>query len=72
MTQVPEMFGSRVFDVFNVLFMLLLMIVTLYPFLYVLFASLSFGNIIDAAPTAEQKAGYLKIFTDAGLDCTVH
>ena len=33
--------GSRVFDFFNVLFMLLLMIVTLYPFLYVLFASLS-------------------------------
>ncbi len=25
-----------------------------------------------AAPTAEQKAGYRKIFTDAGLDCTVH
>ena len=25
-----------------------------------------------AAPTAEQKAAYLKIFTDAGLDCAVH
>ena len=25
-----------------------------------------------AAPTAEMKAAYLKIFTDAGLDCAVH
>ena len=33
--------GSRVFDGLNWLFMLLLMIITLYPFLYVLFASLS-------------------------------
>ncbi len=33
--------GSRIFDICNVIFMLLLMIVTLYPFLYVLFASLS-------------------------------
>ena len=33
--------GSKVFDVVNVLFMLFLMIITLYPFLYVLFASLS-------------------------------
>ena len=33
--------GSRVFDTFNVVFMLFLMIITLYPFLYVLFASLS-------------------------------
>lgn len=33
--------GSKVFDTANVIFMVLLMIVTLYPFLYVLFASLS-------------------------------
>jgi len=33
--------SSRIFDFFNVLFMLALVIVTLYPFLYVLFASLS-------------------------------
>ncbi|MBQ7655419.1 MAG: carbohydrate ABC transporter permease [Clostridia bacterium] len=33
--------GSKVFDVCNVIFMLLMMIITLYPFLYVLFASLS-------------------------------
>lgn len=33
--------GSKIFDILNVFFMLLLMIVTLYPFLYVLFASFS-------------------------------
>ena len=33
--------GSKIFNACNVLFMLLLMAVTIYPFLYVLFASLS-------------------------------
>ena len=33
--------GSRIFDTINVLAMLLLMLVTVYPFLYVLWASLS-------------------------------
>lgn len=33
--------GSKVFDAANIVFMVLLMIITLYPFLYVLFASLS-------------------------------
>ncbi len=33
--------GSRIFDTVNIVFMLLLMIITLYPFLYVLFASFS-------------------------------
>lgn len=33
--------GSAVFDVFNTIFMLLLVIITLYPFLHVLFASFS-------------------------------
>ena len=33
--------GSKVFDVINVILMLLLMVLTLYPFLYVVFASLS-------------------------------
>jgi putative aldouronate transport system permease protein len=32
---------SRVFDTFNVLFLLFLMLITLYPLLYVLFASVS-------------------------------
>ena len=33
--------GSKIFDVCNVIFMLLLMVITLYPFLYVFFASMS-------------------------------
>ena len=33
--------GRKVFNAFNILFMIILMILTLYPFLYVLFASLS-------------------------------
>ena len=33
--------GSKVFDLLNILFMLFLVTITLYPFLYVLFASLS-------------------------------
>ena len=33
--------GSRIFDFCNVVYMLLLMIITIYPFLYVLYASLS-------------------------------
>ena len=33
--------GGKVFDVFNVFLMLFLMVVTLYPFVYVLFASMS-------------------------------
>ena len=33
--------GSKVFNACNILFMMILMILTLYPFLYVLFASLS-------------------------------
>jgi putative aldouronate transport system permease protein len=33
--------GEKVFDIFNVMFLLILMIITLYPFLYVIFASLS-------------------------------
>ena len=33
--------GSKIFDICNILFMLCLMIITLYPLLYVVFASLS-------------------------------
>ena len=33
--------GSKIFDVCNITFMVLLMLITVYPFLYVLFASLS-------------------------------
>ena len=33
--------GSKVFDIVNIVFMLFLVAITIYPFLYVLFASLS-------------------------------
>lgn len=33
--------GERIFELFNILFLILLCLVTLYPFIYVLFASLS-------------------------------
>lgn len=33
--------GERIFECFNILFMICLCLVTLYPFVYVLFASLS-------------------------------
>ncbi len=36
-----DTFGEKLFDVVNIIFMILLCFVTLYPFLYVLFSSLS-------------------------------
>ena len=33
--------SGRIFDCFNILFLILLLVVTLYPFVYVLFASFS-------------------------------
>lgn len=38
--------GSRAFDVFNVIFMLLFLLVTLYPFWYVVIVSLSDGKAV--------------------------
>ena len=35
--------GERVFDVFNIFFMIIVMVVTLYPLIHVLFASISDG-----------------------------
>lgn len=40
--------GERIFDVFNVLIMLLITIITLYPFLHVVFASFSDGNSLSS------------------------
>lgn len=40
--------GERVFEVFNLIFLTLVMVVTLYPFLHVLFASLSNPNLLSA------------------------
>lgn len=36
--------GERIFDIVNVLIMLILIVLTLYPMLYILFSSLSEGN----------------------------
>ena len=36
--------GERIFDIFNVIIMVLMIILTLYPMLYILFSSLSEGN----------------------------
>ncbi len=41
-------FGSICFDIFNYVFMILLMLVCLYPFMYVIFASLSDSNMLMA------------------------
>lgn len=38
---IKKSFGEKLFDVFNAILLCLLMVVTLYPFIYVLFASLS-------------------------------
>ena len=38
---IKKTIGEKVFDVFNVLFMIFLMIITVYPLLYVIFASFS-------------------------------
>lgn len=40
--------GTRVFNIFNYLFMVLLMIVTLYPFIYIVFASISNASLLIA------------------------
>jgi putative aldouronate transport system permease protein len=40
--------GERIFDVFNVLIMLLITIITLYPFMHVVFASFSDGSSLSS------------------------
>lgn len=44
--RIRRTFGSRAFDVFNVTFMLLFLLVTLYPFWYVVIVSLSVGKAV--------------------------
>jgi putative aldouronate transport system permease protein len=39
--------GERIFDFFNVVFMLLLLLITLYPLLYILFASVSNSTLLS-------------------------
>lgn len=44
--RIRRTFGSRAFDVFNVIFMLLFLLVTLYSFWYVVIVSLSDGKAV--------------------------
>lgn len=44
--RIRRTFGSRAFDVLNVIFMLLFLLVTLYPFWYVVIVSLSDGKAV--------------------------
>lgn len=46
--RIKQSFGSRAFDVFNVLFMLAFLLITLYPFWYVVITSLSDGKDVLA------------------------
>lgn len=62
--KIKESIPQRLFHIFNVCFMLFMIIVTLYPFLYVLFASLSNATLFMAhqgplcAPIAPNLAAY--------------
>lgn len=44
--EVKKTKGEKIFGVFNTLFMLFMILITLYPFLYVLFASVSESNML--------------------------
>lgn len=46
MAMIKKSLGERIFDALNVIFMILLIIVTLYPVLYVVFASFSNGTAL--------------------------
>lgn len=60
--------GERIFDIFNAVFMFLMIVVTLYPILYVLFASLSDSNRLMAhkgillKPLGVQFEAYKQVF----------
>lgn len=45
--KIKKSFGERAFDVFNIIFMLLMIAVTFYPLLYVVFASLSDSRLFE-------------------------
>ena len=65
--------GERIFDVFNVLIMIFLMIVTLYPFLYIIFASFSDSNKLMAhsglllAPIDFNWNSYIAVFKNSSI-----
>ena len=51
--------GERIFEVLNLFFLTLVIVVTLYPFLHVLFASLSNPNLLSAHTGIMRCAGRL-------------
>ena len=65
--------GGKVFDVFNYAFLILVAFVTLYPFLYVIFASLSdpvqlMGNSAPLwKPLGFSLAAYKKVFSNSSI-----
>jgi putative aldouronate transport system permease protein len=65
--------GSNIFDVCNVIFMLILIVITIYPFLYVIFASLSNPLLLLAhsgimwKPAGFSLRGYEMVFANAGI-----
>lgn len=46
MKHIKQSFGSKVFDIINVLLMILLIVITLYPFYYIIIVSLSDGKAV--------------------------
>jgi len=65
--------GSTIFDAFNVLFLFVLMVATLYPFLYVLFASISNPLLLIShqgilwKPLGFSLRGYSFVFKNDGI-----
>ena len=65
--------GGKVFDVFNYALLVLVAFVTLYPFLYVIFASLSdpirlMGNSAPLwKPLGFSLAAYKKVFSNSSI-----
>ncbi|WP_072331850.1 MULTISPECIES: carbohydrate ABC transporter permease [unclassified Paenibacillus] len=68
-----ESISSRLFDVFNHLLLVLLVVVTVYPCLYVLFASVSDGLLLNAGskllywPRGFQLESYKRVFNNPML-----
>ena len=68
--KIKQSFGSKAFDVFNVIILSLLSLVCLYPVWYVLVASLSDGNLLMQhagmllKPVGFSIAAYEKVFAN--------
>lgn len=58
--QIKESFGSRAFDVVNIIILALLSLVCLYPVWYVLVASVSDGNLLMQHTGRTVKASWIQ------------